>query len=152
MNNVKKVDSYYKKFLKADQKIDEYIDEVGSELMDCGFCLSPEEFRETLQGMMDERENARIQFERVVREERVSIGPIVVTKRSNTAYDGKYLFDNLDPSIRDEVVEVKYSVKAANIKKLSASGSIPIQILADSIIDTRETVALKGVPSKIGLG
>jgi len=152
MKNQNKVERYYKKFQEASQAVEDYIDEVGNCLEESDYIANASEFRETLEQKTDAREAARIQLERVVREERIGVGPITVSNRVTVVYDGKYLFDNLDPSIRDKVVTIEYKVNSTEFKRLSSSGEIDQDKVQGAILDRKESVALKGVPTKIGLG
>lgn len=152
MKNKKKVDRYYRKFQETSKAVEDYIDEVGQCLEEGEYIQDASEFRETLESRTDAREAARIQLERVVREEQVGVGPITVSNRVTVSYDGEYLYNNLDPSIRDQVVEVVYKVKGTEFKRLSANGEIDASKVEGAILSRKETVALKGVPTKIGLG
>lgn len=151
MKNEKKVKRYYKQFQKAAQGVEDYIDEVGECLEEAGYIADASEFRESLEQRTDAREAARIQLERVVREEQLGIGPITVTNRVTVNYDGEYLYKNLPEDLRDKVVEVVYKVKSAEFKKLATNGEISTEELSEAIIGRKESVALKGVPQKIGL-
>lgn len=151
MHNTKKVGRYYNKFQEAAQAVEDYIDEVGGCLADEGYIAEASEFRETLEQKTDAREAARLQLERVVREEQLGIGPITVSNRVTVTYDGKYLYDNLPEDVRDQCVEVVYKVKTAEFKKLTADGTITSDQVNEAILNRKESVALKGVPAKIGL-
>lgn len=150
MKNTKKVKRYYEDFQKASQAVEDYIDEVGGCLEECEFISDASEFRETLEERIDKREAHRIQLERVVREEQLGIGPITVQNRTTVTYDGEYLYNNLPEELRDQVVEVAYKVKSPEFKKLATNGSISAEQAAEAILTRKESVALKGVPTKIG--
>jgi len=94
VQNRKKVDRYFGKFQEAAQAVDDYIDEIGSCLEEAEFIADASEFRETLEQRTDAREASRIQLERVVREEQLGVGPITVSNRVTTTYDGAYLYNN----------------------------------------------------------
>lgn len=151
MKNEKKVKRYYKQFQEAAQGVEDYMDEVGDCLAEANYIADSSEFRETLEQKTDAREAARIQLERVVREEQLGIGPITVSNRVTVNYDGKYLYDNLPENLRDKVVEVVYKVKSAEFKKLATNGEISAEEVSDAIVGRKESVALKGVPQRIGL-
>lgn len=151
MKNQKKVERYYTQFQSAAQAVEDYIDEVGECLAEAEFIAAPEEFRETLEQKTDAREAARIQLERVVREEQLGVGPITVSNRVTVVYDGEYLYNNLPENLRDQVIDVVYKVNNAKFKDLTASGDITQDQVASAIVSRKESVALKGVPQKIGL-
>lgn len=152
MKNKKKVERYYRKFQEASQAVEDYIDEVGECLEEGQFIAAASEFRETMEEKTDAREAARIQLERVVREEQLGIGPITVTNRTSVTYDGKYLYENLDPELRDQVVVVEYKVKGPEFKKLAANGKLSPEQVSEAVLQRVNSVAVKGVPTKIGLG
>lgn len=151
MKNEKKVARYYQQFQEAAQAVDDYIDEVGHCLAEADYIADAAEFRESMEAKTDAREAARLQLERVVREEQVGIGPITVSNRVTVTYDGKYLYDNLSEELREQCVEIVYKVKGEEFKKLVASGDIKADHVDSAILSRKESVALKGIPPKIGL-
>lgn len=149
-----KVKRYYKKFRNACEAVDHYIQEVGEILHENNYTKSPTEFAEELENRTDARESARLQLERVVREEKVSIGPIVVENRTTVNYDGEYLYNLFadDEETRDQLVEVVYKVKSAAFNRLATEGRIAPKNVEKAVVSRKHTVALKGMPQKVGLG
>ena len=149
-----KVKRYYKKFRNACESLDRYIAEVGEILFENNYTKSSTAFSEELEDRTDTREAARLQLERVVREEKVSVGPIVVENRTTVSYDGEYLFNLFadDEETRDQLVEVVYKVKPATFNRLATEGRIAPKDINKAVVARKQTVALKGLPQKVGLG
>lgn len=149
----KKVSRYYKKFRDAEEAVDSYLNEVGGALAESQYISEPSDFLEALEKRIDDREVARVQLERVVREEQTGIGPITVQNRTVVSYDGAYLYDLFkdNPEVRDQLVEVQYKVKSSAFTKLAHEGTINAKQAGKAVTGRKNTVALRGVPTKIGL-
>ena len=149
-----KVKRYYKRFQKASEELQGYLTEVGDALEDGGYVSDSAEFMNELESRTDARESARLQLERVIREEAVSIGPITVENRTTVSYDGAFLYKKLedDPELRDEMIEVVYKVKAPVLNRLVKEGHLSAKDIDKATLARKSTIALKGMPSKIGLG
>ena len=149
-----KVKRYYRRFNKATEELNDYLEDVGESLADGGYVSQASDFLEQLESKTDAREAARIQLERVIREERVGIGPITVENRTTVSYAGKYLWDVFkdDPETRDELIEVVYKVKTPKFNQLVKEGRLKPKDVDKAIEARKQTVALKGLPGKIGLG
>lgn len=149
-----KVKRYYRRFNKASEELNDYLEDVGESLADGGYISQASDFLEQLESKTDAREAARLQLERVIREERVSIGPITVENRTTVSYAGEYLYKVLedDPEARDELIEVIYKVRTPKFEQMVKEGRIKPRDVDKAIVARKQTVALKGMPTKIGLG
>lgn len=149
-----KVKRYYRRFQKASESLTGYLEEVGEALAEGGYISQASDFLEDLEGRTDARESARLQLERVIREEEVSVGPVVVEHRTSTTYDGEYLYKKFEkePELRDDLIEVVYKVKPAVFNRLVKEGHVSPKVVDKATVARKRTTALKGMPSKIGLG
>ena len=149
-----KVKRYYRRFQKASEALTKYLNEVGDALEEGGYIPQSSDFLDDLERLTDTRESSRLQMERVIREEEVSVGPVVVEHRTTTTYDGAYLYKKFedDPDTRDSLVEVVYKVKPAVFNRLVKEGQISSKAVDKATVARKRTTALKGMPSKIGLG
>lgn len=152
-NNKKKVDRYHSKYQEADQNLEKYLDEVGAALFEGGFTRSADDFRDRLEAVTDARENARLQLERVVREEEIGVGSITVSERTTVTYNGAFLYDLFEsnPKVRDRLIEVVYKVKGPEFNKLSKAGHITPEQATQAVVARKRSIALKGVPKRVGL-
>lgn len=149
-----KVKRYYNRFRKASEALEGYLDDVGEALAEGNYISQASDFRDELESRTDTRESARLQLERVIREEEVSVGPVVVENRTTVSYDGEYLFNKFkdDPETRDSLVDVVYKVKTAAFNRMARDGQLTSKDVDKATLGRKRTVALKGMPQKIGLG
>ena len=148
MSNTNKVNRYYRNFLEASEALYDYIEEVGSCLEECEYISDSREFRDRLDKLIEDRNSATVQLERVVREEKIGVGPITVTERTVIHYDGKTLYRQLSdkPEIRDKIIEIEYKVKTPEFRKAVSDGTLTSEQKDSAILDIKKSTTLKGVP------
>lgn len=109
-----------------------------------------QEIFEEFEEILDEVNRKRDRLERVCREEGVGVGPITVSRRTKTTYDGRFLYDMFedDPDAQDELVQIEYRVKTPVFQRFVQEGRIKRGAVSKAVLDEKITYSLSGVPPK----
>lgn len=150
--NKDKVDRYYAQFKQADEDFNRFLDEIGEILYEEGRAESLEWFQDQLEALTAVRENARLRFETVCREEAVGAGDTRVQTSIKRDYDGNYLWRALEqhPHVRDKVVTLEYKVDKSKLPSLVEKGYLDEETLNSAVSGTKEVVSVLNLPKKVG--
>ena len=99
-----------------------------------------------------ERNIALDKLKRGCKETKMSAGPFDIIVSQTREFDGGYLYESLDDSIRDEVVEIQYKVKPKMFDKYVQSGHIITKIAQKAVVGTSESPKALNGPKEIVLG
>lgn len=119
----RKVKSAERAFMKADEALADF-ENQHAELI--------AEFDK----LVEKRETARQRLITIVSQSAVAAGGMRVSRPLKLTFDGKYLYETLDPELRDGIVEMKYVVNRKAYDKAVAAGLLDDEVTNNAVLNS----------------